>query len=126
MVRFHPGAKANPEPPQAYTFHNHPFHFYNHPPLAAYKLNKLLCDSRFKPNMRTRLLQDASAVAEEYGLSPELKRALLESLAFHHLDTDRPEGTPIPWWRPGRTRWGHSWQCTSSSTRSARAAERRS
>jgi 2,3-dihydroxyphenylpropionate 1,2-dioxygenase len=90
VVRFHPGAKANPEPPQAYTFHNHPFHFYNHPPLAAYKLNKLLYDSRFKPNMRARLLQNASAVAEEYGLSPELKRALLESLAFHHLDTDRP------------------------------------
>jgi len=51
---------------------------------------KPLYDSRFKPNMRARLLQDASVVAEEYGLSLELKRALLKSLAFHHLDTDRP------------------------------------
>ena len=66
------------------------FHFYNHPPLAAYKLNKLLYDSRFKPNMRARLLQDAATAAGEYGLSPELTRALPESLAFHHLDTDRP------------------------------------
>ena len=40
--------------------------------------------------MRARLLEDASAVADEYGLSCELKHALLESLAFHHLDTDRP------------------------------------
>jgi len=90
VARFHPGAKPNPEPPRAYTFHNHPFHFYNHPPLAAYKLNKLLYDSRFKPNMRARLLENPAAVAEEYGLSRELRCALVESLAFHHLDTDRP------------------------------------
>ena len=57
--------------------------------------------------MRARLLQCASAVADEYRLSCELKHALLESLAFHHLDTDRPEKMPTPWWKPARTRWVH-------------------
>jgi AmmeMemoRadiSam system protein B len=87
---FHPGANPDPAPAKPYSFHNHPFHFYNHPPLAAYKLNKLLYDSRFKPSMRVRLLEDPATVAGEYGLDAVHTRALLESLAFHHIDTDKP------------------------------------
>lgn len=90
VVRFHPGRKPNPEPPQSYTFQNHPYHFYNHPPMAAYKLNKLLYDSRFKPHMRARLLEEAGALAAEYELSEAHTRALLSSLSFQHIDTDKP------------------------------------
>jgi 2,3-dihydroxyphenylpropionate 1,2-dioxygenase len=89
VVRFHPGAKLHAEPPQSYQFHNHPYHFYNHPPLAAYKLNKLLYDSRFKPSLRARLFQDPAAVASEYELAPEHTRALLAALEFRYLDTER-------------------------------------
>ncbi|HLK47332.1 MAG TPA: hypothetical protein VKT49_04305 [Bryobacteraceae bacterium] len=90
VVQFHPGAKANAERPQPYTFQNHPYHFYNHPPMAAYKLNKLLYDSRFKPHMRARLLENAGAVAAEYELNEVQTRAIVQSLEFRHLDTDKP------------------------------------
>ena len=90
VVRFHPGAKVNAKQPQPYAFQNHPYHFYNHPPMAAYKLNKLLYDSRFKPHMRVRLLEDAAAVAAEYELSEIHTRALILSLGFRHIDTDKP------------------------------------
>ena len=90
VVRFRPGAKVNAEPAQPYTFQNHPYHFYNHPPLAAYKLNKLLYDSRFKTHMRVRLLQDPEKVAVEYGLDAIHTHALVQSLEFRHIDTDMP------------------------------------
>ena len=90
VVRFHPGTKAGARPPRPYTFQNHPYHFYNHPPMAAFRLNKLLYDSRFKPHMRTRLLKDAAAVAAEYELNEAHTRALVRSLEFHHIDTDKP------------------------------------
>lgn len=90
VVRFLPGAKANPEPPRSYTFQNHPYHFYNHPPLAAYKLNKLLYDSRFKPALRLRLFENAAAVAAEYALDAVHTGALLRSLEFRYIDTDKP------------------------------------
>ena len=90
VVRFHAGAKVNAELAQPYAFQNHPYHFYNHPPVSAYKLNKLLYDSRFKPHMRARLLEDAEAVAMEYGLNAIHTRALVRSLEFRHIDTDKP------------------------------------
>jgi hypothetical protein len=89
VVRFHPGARINPELSQPYSFHNHPYHFYNHPPLSAYKLNKLLYDSRFKPSLRARLFQNAVAVAQQYDLSAEHTHALLESLEFRYIDTEK-------------------------------------
>jgi hypothetical protein len=87
VVRFHPGEKPNADPPQDYKFHNHPYHFYNHPPLGAYKLNKLLYDSRFKPALRERLFANGAAVAAEYGLNQPQTAALLATLEFRHLDT---------------------------------------
>ncbi len=90
VVRFHPGAKPDPQPPRVYGFENHPYHFYNHPPLAAYRLNKLLYDSRFKPALRARLFADAAAVAAEYDLDPAHAQALLRSLEFRHIETDKP------------------------------------
>lgn len=90
VVRFHPGARPVPGPPKTYPFQNHPYHFYNHPPLAAYKLNKLLYDSRFKPAMRARLFADAAAVAAEYQLDATHTEALLASLKFRYIETEKP------------------------------------
>lgn len=87
---FHPGEKANADPPRVYQFHNHAYHFYNHPPLAAYKLNKLLYDLRFKPSLRARAFQDVKPIAAEYGLSPEQTVALEETFLFRHLHSDKP------------------------------------
>jgi 2,3-dihydroxyphenylpropionate 1,2-dioxygenase len=90
VVRFHAGPMTNPLPPRNYTFQNHAYHFYNHPPLAAYKLNKLLYDSRFKPSLRLRLFENPAAVAQEYDLNEIQTRALEASLQFRFIDTDRP------------------------------------
>jgi 2,3-dihydroxyphenylpropionate 1,2-dioxygenase len=87
---FHPGEKPNADAPQPYTFHNHPYHFYNHPPLAAYKLNKLLYDLRFKPSLRVRAFQDVTPIAAEYGLNPQHTAALQETFMFRHIDSDKP------------------------------------
>ena len=87
---FLPGEKLNADDPQPYTFHNHPYHFYNHPPLAAYKLNKLLYDLRFKASLRLRAFQDVGAVAAEYGLNRQQADALKETFQFQHLDSDKP------------------------------------
>ncbi len=117
---FHPGEKLNADPPRPYTFHNHPYHFYNHPPLAAYKLNKLLYDLRFKPSLRMRAFHDVTPIAREYGLSKEHTAALQETFMFLHIDTAT---------NPGRTRIrsrgleripsARSWPCIPCSRRSA-------
>jgi len=90
VVRFLPGEKPNADPPQTYTFHNHPYHFYNHPPMAAYKLNKLLYDLRFKASLRLRAFQDIGPIATEYGLTPRQAAALRETFEFRHISTDKP------------------------------------
>jgi hypothetical protein len=90
VALFHKGPKADARPPQPHAFASHPFEFYKHPPLKAYRLNKLLYDSRHRPQMRQRLLVDAGKVAEEYGLPAEQLAALLETLAFRHNGTPEP------------------------------------
>ncbi len=90
VALFHPGAKENAKPPQPYTFHNHPYHFYDHPSVAAYKLNKLLYDSRHKPNLRLRMFEDLTAVGEEYQLSVPEMRALHEVFEFRHIAGEKP------------------------------------
>jgi 2,3-dihydroxyphenylpropionate 1,2-dioxygenase len=87
---FHPGEKPDAEASRPYAFHNHPYHFYNHPPLAAYKLNKLLYDLRFKPSLRVRAFQDVRPIAVEYGLSPQHAAALQETFTFRHINGEKP------------------------------------
>lgn len=90
VVYFHPGPKPGEiAPAQTYQFHNEPFHFYNHPAVSAYKLNKLLYDSRFKPKMRLRLLKDAASVGAEYGLLPNEIEALVKVCKLEYSHTDR-------------------------------------
>jgi 2,3-dihydroxyphenylpropionate 1,2-dioxygenase len=91
VVHFHPGPKPGTViPPAPYEFHNEPYHFYNHPAVSAYKLNKLLYDSRFKPQMRLRLLLDAASVGAEYGLKPNEIEVLARVCKLPNNRSDRP------------------------------------
>ena len=91
VVQFHPGSKpGGVEPSQPYKFHNEPFHFYEHPPVSAYKLNKLLYDSRYKPQLRLRMLADAASVGAEYGLNAHEIDVLTKVCKLEHNRTDRP------------------------------------
>lgn len=90
VVVFRPGAIAEPQPPKRFKFHNHPYHFYDHPSVSAYKLNKLLYDSRYKPNLRLRMFEDIERVAGEYGLVPEDVEALRETFRFRHIHSEKP------------------------------------
>ena len=90
VARFHPGAKPNAEPARPYRFQEHAFHFYNHPPLSAYRLNKLLYESRYKPALRQRMFQDLDAVSKEYGLGMDEAQALRRVFEFRNLDGERP------------------------------------
>ena len=90
VARFHPGVKPDPEPSRAYQFQSHPYRFYDHPPLAAYRLNKLLYESRHKPALRQRMFRDLDAVSAEYGLGMDEAKAMRAVFEFRHLDGDRP------------------------------------
>lgn len=87
---FHPGEKRDARPPQPFRFHNHPYHFYDHPSVSAYKLNKLLYDSRYKPNLRLRMFENIDAVSAEYGLVPEDAAAVREVFRFRYIDSEKP------------------------------------
>ena len=91
VVQFHTGEKpGGVPPPQPYQFHNHPFHFYDHPAVSAYKLNKLLYDSRSRPQMRIQMLKDPGSVGVEYGLQPKEIEVLTAVCRLEHNGTDRP------------------------------------
>lgn len=90
VARFHPGEKPNAEPARPYHFQLHPYHFYNHPPVAAYRLNRVLYESRYKPALRQRMFRDLDAVCAEYGLEAGETSAMKAVFEFRHLDGDRP------------------------------------
>jgi 2,3-dihydroxyphenylpropionate 1,2-dioxygenase len=64
------------------------YEFYKHPSVAAYKLNKVLYDSRFKRELRLRLVHDLPSVAKEYGLSTE-EAKVLETLQDDDIEKFR-------------------------------------
>jgi len=90
VARFHPGPKENSSAPTKFQFKEHAYEFYKHPAVSAYKLNKLLFDSRYKPIMRQRMLVDVSVVAAEYGLRSEEIAVLKEVCKLSHNNTDQP------------------------------------
>ena len=90
VARFLPGEKKNAEPSQPYQFQSHPYHFYNHPPIAAYRLNKLLYESRYKPALRQRMFRDLDTVCKEYGLGMGETSAMRAVFEFRNLDGDHP------------------------------------
>ena len=64
------------------------FEFYKHPSVAAYKLNKVLYDSRFKRDLRLRLIHDLPSVAKEYGMTTE-EAKVLETLQDDDIEKFR-------------------------------------
>ena len=64
------------------------YEFYKHPSPAAYKLNKVLYDSRFKRELRLRLIHDLPSVAKEYGMTPE-EAKVLETLQDDDIEKFR-------------------------------------
>jgi len=90
VARFHAGPKASPDAAQPFRFERHPYHFYNHPAVSVYKLNKVLYESRFKPHLRQRLLRDTGAVSVEYGLPSDHAAALFETCLLAHNGTSHP------------------------------------
>src|SRR5579862_4894981 len=70
--------------------HDHPFAFYQHPPIESYRLNKLLYDSRWNRDLRLRMLRDITPVATEYGLGPNEITILRQVCTFPHNNTERP------------------------------------
>ena len=64
-----------------YVFRGKGYHHYRYPDPGSYDFNRLLRDFR-DPALRARYLDDADAVEQEFGLSPE------ESKALRTLDID--------------------------------------
>jgi 2,3-dihydroxyphenylpropionate 1,2-dioxygenase len=90
VARFLPGEKPDAEPARPYHFQSRPYHFYNHPPISAYRLNRVLYESRYKPALRQRMFRDLDKVCAEYGLDPGETSAMRAVFEFRHLDGDRP------------------------------------
>jgi 2,3-dihydroxyphenylpropionate 1,2-dioxygenase len=64
------------------------YEFYKHPSPAAYKLNKVLYDSRFKRELRLRLVHDLPSVAKEYGMTTA-EAKVLETLQDDDIEKFR-------------------------------------
>ncbi len=90
VARFHQGLKPAALPAQPFEFRNAPHTFYKHPAISAYRLNTLLYESRFKPHLRRRLLNDAAAVGAEYGLRAEEIAVLRDVCQLMNNNSDKP------------------------------------
>ena len=81
MMRFLPHRArktAATNVPTAYggfAFQNQGFQFYKHPPAEAYGLNRLLFEVRHSADLRKRVIADLDAVARDYELTSEQRRA---------------------------------------------------
>lgn len=92
VVRFLPFKGIGPskeakDAPAEYKFKGG-FEFYKHPSPTAYKLNKVLYDSRFSRELRLRLIQDYPSVAKQYGMTPE-EGKVLETLQDDDIEKFR-------------------------------------
>jgi hypothetical protein len=72
------------EPFGGFTFENRGFQFYKHPPAEAYGLNKLLFESRHSEELRSRIISNFEAVADEYDLHGQQRAAALEMINVGH------------------------------------------
>src|SRR5207253_6887677 len=61
-----------------FTFKNQGFQFYKHPPAEAYGLNRLLFEVRHSGELRNRVIANLDAVAKEYDLNAQQRRAAEE------------------------------------------------
>jgi 2,3-dihydroxyphenylpropionate 1,2-dioxygenase len=87
MMRFLPAtgkqaaAATSAEPYGGFKFKNQGFRFYKHPPAEAYGLNRLLFEVRHSGELRNRIIADLDAVAKEYDLNPQQRRAAEELIS---------------------------------------------
>jgi 2,3-dihydroxyphenylpropionate 1,2-dioxygenase len=87
MMRFLPATAKHAAPAKAiepyggFKFRNQGFQFYKHPPADAYGLNRLLFEVRHSGDLRDRIIADLDAVAQEYGLSAQQRRAAEELIS---------------------------------------------
>jgi aromatic ring-opening dioxygenase catalytic subunit (LigB family) len=90
MMRFLPRRERKhapshvEEPFGGFKFENRGFQFYKHPPAEAYGLNKLLFESRHSEELRSRIISDFEAVADEYDLHGQQRTAALEMINVGH------------------------------------------
>lgn len=86
MMRFLPHRPRKTAPTVAaeqyggFKFQNQGFQFYKHPPAEAYGLNKLLFESRHSADLRSRIINNLDAVANEYELAPPQRKAAEEMI----------------------------------------------
>ena len=84
MMRFLPQRDRKQAPTKVaeqfggFKFENRGFQFYKHPPAEAYGLNKLLFESRHSAELRSRIINQFDAVADEYDLHGQQRTAALE------------------------------------------------
>jgi hypothetical protein len=84
MMRFLPQRTRKTQPTAVaqefggFKFQNEGFQFYKHPPAEAYGLNRLLFESRHSADLRNRIITNLDAVAKEYELQPEQRKAAEE------------------------------------------------
>jgi hypothetical protein len=64
-----------------FKFRNQGFQFYKHPPAEAYGLNRLLFEVRHSADLRARVIQNLDAVATEYELNAQQRRAAEELIS---------------------------------------------
>jgi 2,3-dihydroxyphenylpropionate 1,2-dioxygenase len=84
MMRFLPATATHAAATRAmeqyggFKFKNQGFQFYKHPPAEAYGLNRLLFEVRHSGELRDRVIANLEAVAKEYDLNAQQRRAAEE------------------------------------------------
>jgi 2,3-dihydroxyphenylpropionate 1,2-dioxygenase len=87
MMRFLPASAAHAATTRAmeqyggFKFKNQGFQFYKHPPAEAYGLNRLLFEIRHSDELRNRVIANLDAVARDYELNPQQRRAAEELIS---------------------------------------------
>ena len=87
MMRFLPAAATHAAAAKAmeqyggFKFKNRGFQFYKHPPAEAYGLNRLLFEVRHNGELRDRVIANLDAVAREYDLNAQQRRAAEELIS---------------------------------------------
>ena len=87
MMRFLPATAKHAAATRAmeqyggFKFKNQGFQFYKHPPAEAYGLNRLLFEVRHSGELRDRVIANLEAVAKEYDLNAQQRRAAEELIS---------------------------------------------
>src|SRR5438093_1139116 len=84
LMRFLPHRSKKAAPTEllneygGFKFRNQGYQFYKHPPAEAYGLNRLLFEARHSAGLRDRIIENLDAVAKEYELNAQQRKAAEE------------------------------------------------